>query len=293
MDYLMDEWPTIEASWVRAWARQDKASRTVNDYRLDINSYLAWCKEQGVYSVSLESADSWVYHREGDSKYAGRNAARAIKALGRHLNDLYEEGDPFKKLVIPKPPPPTRTPTATDEDLEKLLATCDDSWTGHRDRAIILTLASTGMRRGEVVNIAPDDIDLVSETLHIPKTKTKSPRTVHLPDTLVKALLRWKKANPVPELQWPGATGNGGTTGRRNTVDGITQMLKRRETAAGIEHLGAHAWRRKFAGDWIKAEGTEVGLMAYAGWSSTEMVARYTKSVAQENAINEAKRLLK
>ena len=55
MDYLMDEWPTIEASWVRAWARQDKASRTVNDYRLDINSYLAWCKEQGVYSVSLES----------------------------------------------------------------------------------------------------------------------------------------------------------------------------------------------------------------------------------------------
>ena len=292
MDYLTQDWDSIQASWRRAWARKDKGNDTIHYYISNVDAYLLWCKFEGGNSTSLETADSYVYHREGDSKYAARNAATALKALGRHLADLYEEPDPFKKLVVPKTPPPIKVPAATDEDLEKLLATCDDSWTGQRDRAIILTLASTGMRRGEVANIAPEDIDLVSETLHIPKTKTKTPRIVHLPEPLIKALLQWKRVNPVPTLQWPGATGQGGTTGKANTPSGIGAMLKRREKQALGHHLGAHAWRRRYAGNWIRNGGTEVGLMAYAGWSSTEMIARYTKSVAQENAINEAKRLM-
>ena len=144
-----------------------------------------------------------------------------------------------------------------------------------------------------------EDLDLTEGLLRIPKTKTKTPRTIYLPDVLVKALLKMKKAladeldggrrpgrpRTAPGVVWPSSTFSGSLR-----ADGITQMLGHREKEAGVS-LGAHAWRRKFAGDWLRKEGTEVGLMAYAGWSSTAMVARYAKDVAQEHAIEEARRM--
>ena len=39
----------------RAWARQNMASRTVGDYRPGITSYLAWCKKEVAYIISVES----------------------------------------------------------------------------------------------------------------------------------------------------------------------------------------------------------------------------------------------
>ena len=299
MDSLATDWPVIRKHWEREWTRRDKALGTVRNYCREVDLYLEWCGQEGLATSTLGAADTYVGHRECSSTHAGRNAARAIKALGKYLVSFYEDPDPFHRLVVPAEPKPTNAPTATDEDLEKLLAVCEDSWRGHRDRAIILTLALTGMRRGEIAAMREDDLDLTEGLLRIPKTKTKTPRTIYLPDPLVKALLKMRKAvakelmgarrsfrpYSAPGVVWPSRGRDGNLT-----PDGISQLLKIREDEAGLS-LGAHAWRRKFAGDWLRKEGTEVGLMAYAGWSSTAMVARYAKDVAQEHAIEEARRM--
>ena len=215
---------------------------------------------------------------------------RAIKALGKFLAEQYDEPDIFRRLKVPKTPAPIKTPTATSDDLVKLLATCDKEWQGQRDRAIIMLLAYTGMRRSEVANMRPEDLDLTAQRLVIPKTKTKAPRVVWLHDDVVDAMLRYRRVAPRDDVMWPSGSGNGGVGIGAIQPQGIGQMLARRERMAGIQ-LGAHAWRRKFAGDWIAKGGTEVGLMATAGWSSPAMIARYSKSVAQENAMAETQRL--
>ena len=285
-DKVMNEWNTLSHRWQRAWTRADRASRTLHDYLLDVEAYRKWCAQTSSPILSLDSADEWVSHRERDSKYAGRNAARALKALGKFLAEQYDEPDPFKRLTVPKPPAPVKTPTATNDDLAALLATCETDWLGQRDRCVILTMAHTGMRRGEVAKMKWEHVDLAKETLTIPKTKTRAPRTVWLHEHIITAMLKFKKLSPSPEWCWPSY----GFPGSPVTAEGIGQMVKRREKEAGLK-LGTHAWRRKYAGDWLGAGGTESGLMATAGWSSTNMVAMYAKDVAQKNAQAEARRL--
>lgn len=74
----------------------------------------------------------------------------------------------MRRFVVLAEPKPTKAPTATDEDLEKLLAVCEDSWSGRRDRAVIFVLALTGMRRGEKATMRQDDPNLAEGLLRIP-----------------------------------------------------------------------------------------------------------------------------
>lgn len=279
------EWSVLQERWRRAWARQDRSTTAWGNYALDVRSYLRWCAQEGKDNLTLDAADEYVEHRASHSANAGRNAARAIKAFGKFLAQQYDDVDPFRRLVVPKVPTPTKTPTASQDDLERLLGACGKDWQGLRDRCIILLLCHTGMRRSEVANMAPSDVDLATQRLVIPKTKTKAPRTVWLHDDVVTALLRYRRVAPKSDLMWPSGTDKGGLR-----PGGIGQMLQRREQDAGLR-LGAHSWRRKFAGDWLRAQGSEVGLMQAAGWSSTSMISRYAQSVKQEHSLEEAERL--
>ena len=54
------------------------------------------------------------------------------------------------------------------EDVKRLLETPPaDSWLGARDRAIMETLYSTGIRVSELVALNMDDIDFLGEVVHI------------------------------------------------------------------------------------------------------------------------------
>ena len=58
-----------------------------------------------------------------------RHSARAIRAFGKFWADEFDEADPYSRLKLPKEPEPSakHTRMATEEDLQKLLATCDRS----------------------------------------------------------------------------------------------------------------------------------------------------------------------
>jgi integrase len=49
----------------------------------------------------------------------------------------------------------------------------------------------------------------------------------------------------------------------------------------------AHAWRRGWAVNSLSMGVSEASVRAAAGWSSGEMVSRYTRALAGELAINE------
>jgi integrase len=52
-----------------------------------------------------------------------------------------------------------------------------------------------------------------------------------------------------------------------------------------------HAFRRWHASRWLAAGGSETGLMANSGWTSSAMVGRYTRDAKEQNAQLEAERL--
>jgi len=116
----------------------------------------------------------------------------AIRAYLAHLNDKqYSKATIARKLatlrsfykflvkrnyIASNPVAPIRTPKQEKklprfleyEQIKKLLETPPmDNWLGARDRAILETLYSTGMRVSELVALNMDDIDFLGEVVHI------------------------------------------------------------------------------------------------------------------------------
>jgi integrase len=284
--------------WERAWTRANRAIETFWQYRKEVYKFDLWAQEQGLQTSSLEAADLYLAHVERSStRHMARYAGRAIKAYGRYLADEFDEPSPYAKLKLTPEPAPQKAPTATAGDLDKLLEACVPSnavaarpWEPLRDQAIILTLAGTGMRRGEVANMTLDDLDLVSGSLKIPKTKSGDPRTVHLPEDVVGALLRYLRASEKDRPEGERHVWLGSQNLKPIVSNGIGQMLYRKKVATGVD-VSAHSFRRMYAGTWMAKGGSEVGLMTQAGWKSTAMIARYTKDTKQANALTEAERL--
>jgi integrase len=82
-----------------------------------------------------------------------------------------------------------------------------------------------------------------------------------------------------------------GGGGQSFSYHGLVRATKGRAELAGIKGFHLHKTRHTFATRWLAASGSEGGLMAVAGWSSREMIDRYTAATASERAADEARTL--
>ena len=100
--------------------------------------------------------------------------------------------------------------------------------------------------------------------------------------------IRVRRSHPLADTSsalWLG--GGGKTLG----YSGLDKTLKERAQAAGIAGFHLHLMRHTAATRWLRAGGSEGGLMAVAGWSSRDMLDRYTGASAGERAADEARSL--
>lgn len=295
------QFPAEVTRWKRLWARRGRAESTIEQYVREVERFIEWYPENGHKSASLEAADDYVASVEDRSIHMARMAGRAIKAYGKYLSEDYGEGDPFKRLLLPKEPEPRNAPTATEVDLDKLLAVCvpelarpgfAKSWDHLRDRAIILVLADSGIRRGEVASMMLDDLDLVEGSVKLWDTKNSTSRTVYLTERVVGALLRYLRASDGYRAEGVGSVWLSVHTRPHGalTPSGIGQMLAKRGKAGDVD-VRAHAFRRMHAGLWMARGGSETGLKTNSGWKTSAMISRYTKDTKETSARDEARRL--
>jgi integrase len=286
-------WQVEKVRWRRAWTRGNRSEATITSYISLVDKYRFWCAEKELDSATNDAADLYTDHLQRESLHTARYFVRAIRSYGSYLAAENGTANPYEKLQAPPQPAPTAKTAAmaTEGDLEKLLGDCDPSEeAGRRDIAIITMLAHTGMRRGEVANLLTKDADLIGQSIAITKGKNKAAkRTVHMDDAVQGTLFQYlKRLDPLREPEEPLWTSS--SSRNRLLANGIGQMLKTRGRRVGVD-IRAHAFRRMYAGEWIKRGGTETGLMATAGWSGTQMIAHYTRDIAEQNAMDEAKRL--
>jgi integrase/recombinase XerC len=141
------------------------------------------------------------------------------------------------------------------EEIRRLLAAIPDTKPGLRDRAIVLTLALTGRRRTEVIDMTRGDLSEENDAVYYryrgkggKKAKRELPRPAY--DAIETALGGWGKsltALDAKESLWPTDDADRAGKGLGVTSGTFYGNLQRYLRAAGLPAAGVHILRHSAA----------------------------------------------
>jgi len=161
--------------------------------------------------------------------------------------------------------------------------------TAERDRLIILTLLSTGIRAEELCGIKFKDLDLEGRTIKVAgkgRGRGKKERMVHFGKTTARAFWRYlsprmKQLHPDDPMFTVGADDLPHVMSR----DYLWKLVHRIGERAGLQKdVGPHLFRHTFATNYLRNGGDLFTLQNLLGHTSLEMVKRYAQIVAADCA---------
>ena len=253
------------------FARRAAAPATLRAYKADWAHYAAWCTRKGFVPVPAAPATVGAYLASLADTHAPTTIRRRLSAIGKmhRFNDLpwnpahRDIQEPLRGVLREIGRPPQKAAALTLALLRRLLATCDASARGRRDRALLLFGFAGALRRSELVALRVEDVSVAADGLRlcIPRSKTDPagqgaeiglPRGKHADTCPVRAFEAWqavarRKAGPLfRRIRSAGRIGEAALH-----PDAVRRILARRARMAGIEpdgleRLSAHALRVGF-----------------------------------------------
>lgn len=198
--------------------------------------------------------------------------------------DDAERPNPMTK--IPRPATVTTSvPVLTEEQLAAVLATCSGrGFEALRNRALILLLMDSGLRRFELSALDVDDVDLLERTVLVRHGKGDKPRISVIGTETAVAIRNYLKVRP----QRAHATQPAlfvSRPGGRLQATGVSQLVSRLGKEAGVTGLHPHMFRHTWTHVLLESEMKEHDICQLAGWSTTKQLGRYGASRAQDRAI--------
>lgn len=162
--------------------------RTIETYVSDIRNFLEYCPDPS----AVEQKQLKRYLRDLERR---RMADSTLVSKFSAINSFYEfllyEGHStynpipqFRKRYLPRHVHGEQRQIISIEDMRNLVKSCDNV----KDVAIIATLAKTGIRRGELLNMTPDSLDFQHNIIHVPEAAKRSNRLMFI-DTELKFIL--------------------------------------------------------------------------------------------------------
>lgn len=228
---------------------------TVKSYREDLLSLVEYL-EQAAGRIPPPDQISTMELRNyiaacHEAGYAKSSISRRLASLRSFFRFALREG-----LATQNPAKPLRNPRRerklphflTTAEIGKLLeAPSRQDWAGIRDRAILETMYSAGLRVSEVVGINEEDLDLDSGLVRI-RGKGKRERLAPLGSFAVRAILRWTRQRDPKQ-------GRGRTSpvflnkfGTRLTTRSVARMLEKYLKVTGLDlRTSPHTLRHSFA----------------------------------------------
>ncbi|QGJ94231.1 tyrosine integrase [Mycobacterium phage Hoonter] len=280
----------LKDSWLMELRAARKSAETIRAYGGSVEGYLNFCVEGELAPLEKASLLAWVSSMASLQPATVHLRLTAVKQFMRWVAD--EEGVNVDGLLVVRPPKLDQKVVKhlSDRAVQALVATCaGNTFRDRRDKALIVLFTETGIRAAEMLALDVEDVSLVDCQLTVRRGKgAKGRRVKYSPmcaATIDKYLRARRRAGHGSEGPlWIGLGG-------RLSYTGMKSSLKRRADDAGVPGFHPHRLRHTSAVRWLKAGGSEAGLMAQAGWQSRRQIDRYIKSAAEELASDEFDRL--
>lgn len=283
------------------WIEQGTAKSTRRAYERDIAYFWQWTEqhlsiEMNSYPVTPEVIIQFcLYHLSEDSPKRLK-----VSTLRRYLSSVSvahkEAGfaspttETQVKLLLKRAKSarierPQQKAAITRDILDRMLATCDNTLIGVRDRALLLVaFCSGGRRRSEIANLTTNDITNTKDGYIITLAKSKTDQeadgfSVPISGDAALALKQWllksgiRKGNLFRGIKsdltlYDGITGNS-----------IYKVVKKRIKLIGLDErlYGAHSLRAGFITESVNSGKTIYETMQYSGHRDHETAQSYIR----------------
>jgi len=231
--------------------------------------------------LSLAALESFHIAKYRDQRIKVGAAPQTVKheigLLNRVLKHcVMDWGIPLPRGIVTaqvrKPSlPPGRDRRLVDDEEIRLLEAAASSKSKEIQDIIVIAL-ETAARRGEIVAMSWEHINLAKQTWHIPHTKTGIPRTVPLSSRAVKTLQALPRR--IDGRVWA-----------LSADHSITQAFNRVCHRAGIEGLNFHDLRHEAATRFVERGLNQIQAAAITGHKTLAMLNRYMHLKAEDLAV--------
>lgn len=247
---------------------------SIAKYRHDMGAYLAWCADTGLAAGDPRSLARWAAHMALETQLSPNTINRQLSAVKRVAREAATQGYFGADVAVGFAGVAGVKPRALKDRLRANARTriepadmrqlCDapDSTTlkGKRDRALLATLASSGIRVSELVGLKTTDVVRRGGGYFVSvlgKTDVE-PREAPLSVEAHRLISAWLKTRSVVSDYIFTSFGGRGRDGARALVKPLSvaaawQTVQHYAQACGLEHIKVHDFRR-FVGTQLAAK---------------------------------------
>jgi len=225
------------------------SAHTLINYHVDLRQFV-----QFLGSMPIDQVDQFFIRRYlsqvKTSGYAKVSIARKVSCLRSFFKFLHREGhlhaNPTASMARLKLD--RRLPSVLDEDkVAQLLDAPGSDLAGLRDRALLETLYSSGLRVSELVGLKPSDIDMISGMVRV-LGKGHKQRIAPIGEQALGAIRRYLAVRPdraAPSSAKPLFLNK---RGGRLSVRSVRRVLRKYITQVGLTgKISPHTIRHSFA----------------------------------------------
>ncbi|MBA4187458.1 MAG: tyrosine recombinase XerC [Planctomycetaceae bacterium] len=266
---------------------KNASEKTVKSYREDLTQALSFARER-INKAHVDPEDwntrllrafvAWLHEQQ----YAKSTIARRLAAVRSFGKFLCRQGvlkeNPAKSLRAPRQDK-NLPHFLTLADVQKLLtAPPETEWAGRRDRAMLETLYSAGLRVSELVGLDLLDSDLSDGVVTV-RGKGKKERLALLGPQAVAAINLWlpDRATLLAKAKKEATAVFLNKNGTRLNVRSIGRLLAKHLQTAGLDpRTSPHTLRHSFATHLLDAGADIRGVQELLGHKSLSTTQVYT-----------------